>query len=1776
MKKTETLDRRGWHGWSKLKITVENRDMASFYKPYISDDSESDSDSDGYTSEESLLQVAGKRPPVSAGGPESPFQNTMVTTDSATKFETQASNNTSLFMINSRDRDANVYPQPTFFTIRLPKVYKSVKQINITQLNLLNSFFNFSASTGNTTMYVYEQGRIVTNLTTGTDMSNAVKISIRDGTYTTDTLVTELTNALNATPLFADITLAAFINGFQSSGDYSPIFNAPGTVVFDSLTQTYSYNQTTADIVARYFQSNTLGVGTVSYSYNQCLVAYYYPIVKEMIIAQQDPLPFSVVGQTVPAGFESWYYYIVFAYTGLSDPYITNIVKDTGNQAIFDAYRLQNTFQYSLVNKYNCTYNTQQGRLVINAPSLNQSIQTDLSNQYNIYLNQLISSNFGGIDDFNNQYNLIQASNAIITEFYNFIQSRFSSNFGINFGTYSAEFFSNANNQISIYNTKNRYGWNLSLTPGVSESTISSNLPAEQVPHNWPNIVIDQSKFNGLGEYATYPFVSTYTVPAFTGPSNQLFFSNAGENQFGYTDLFFPLYPTQYARTTFSSRCRQDINIMTLPRPLSNRGPGTEEVYNLGSTLTQTPLLFDVTLPPTTYILTDISGNLSFNMYTVYQSMFKSPDYMRSLDEWLANMTPQILAGQRVQPGTPSYEARPPAIDISLTTYRPYIFFQIAADKYPVEPNARFNISFYVETQDGSPFPIPIILTWYKDRGAFMADIENDLEGGFNENPRHYFQREIIPAGVSSYALVVPTLNNQQTYLMVHTQNRNNVPSSVPLRVFCTLTGTYGDYTLATQADRLDMPFNIPAIVDQFTPNNIIFQDPTTTIYDPAIFQLGYDINNVSNNLLDYIIQGNNNNNYDPINITDFLNGTSTGLRYLFNLSNGGAGQPAPNISTPMTWSLYFGSNSQNTIRDTYNVGNTVYLSSLQVPLPLGSNTRNESVLINWFQPGNPFYFQGQTSIYERFFTPAIDNTWETKISTGSIFLPCINPANASLYTDSSPVKDVNFSTIQDISGVSGMSFFLPPNQVVKMDSFLVKFAYTQPTADPAVNQFTRSLSPTSYSGQTFTNNYYRNRATEIPTSNSPQEDWDDWYLYNRRNTKLGFFYTSDIAGASTTTLSLSSAIVTMTLNEVIQVTNFQYQAGSSRTREPEWATYYSYIFDPKSNSLWDVNQINGPTYWRSTIVPADYAPTYTAADSVYPDFFLSPPEIFNYSFLPRNFGVASAVGNAVYTSSIGTFESDIPNSLTAVPFYNDPATNTWQVGSFYGLSFTDQPVLPSTSVAGAAPYAGPVGGYAWNIQPDSTIQRLDSTMGSMFYWNSKLHYETLDLQYNPATDLTLFGGYDGITEEAQDTMLFFYKNQTADADINDISGVTPYDYKAYYWGQEENTNYMAVDDQSGYNYLSYLYSVPVVPNFEYATHVRAYDPVPRFQTGLRFIGKNFTDFGKPTLQTIADEISSLNGYTPITDVQAAGFLSNLYSTNLATNVGNPIWQPYTLAISTNNAIRLSPGNFFSHEYADSLIAFNGLFSTSITFGNSFGTQGSTFHFSGYGDALNQYTSLYASTTQAYVLYTTILSTTTGQLNEYVIERYGNILPANVLNRNKITDPIPFQFLFLSELKQPYLGYYDQWGLGWNLGFKKQDTSPPKTTITSDTFIRIVQDYIYLRLNPEYDLNELGVSGKEDLAMCQDSAGQGAKYFSKIILNDFASYCRTAIQAPKNFNPALGKFDKLSCQLIDRNGNQINNVDCEYDFVLEVTEILNGPKADASLLATTANLNLFK
>jgi hypothetical protein len=1785
--------------------------METYYKPYISDDSESESDSDssGYLSEESLIDIPGRNPPIATGGPGSiKPPPRYLPAENATKFETEESKNTTLFMINSRDRDTRLYPQPTMFTLRLPRLFRNVKQITITEISLLNSFFNFATSKGNTWMYVYENGRTRIDTETGSTIKNVVKISIRDGTYNTDELVAELNNALNSTPLFADISLGDFINLFQSSGDYTILFNTPGPTVYNSLTQKYDKNQTINNIVARYFLV-VQTVGTVSYSYDQCLVAYYYPVIKESIIATNGVPEFTVPDIGDP-NF-NWYDYIVFSFQGLDDPLIKAIIEEPGNQAYFDKFRSERTFNNFLVNKYVCTYNPLQGRLVINAPSLNDSIVNDLNSNYNFFLTEqvLASGLASNLTSFSNLYSNVVNSNTSLIEFYNFIQTRFATQFGVSFGQYTDAFYSDSNNEIVLYNTNNRYGWELSLTQAVSQSSISSNITATQVPHLWPNILI------GTDKITETEFVSTIVVPEFSTLGNTLTFSNAGESQYGYFDVQFDVIPTKYKRIEFNSRCRQTISMMTIPRYQSNRSEETEETYNFS--MESTPLLYYSTGTGSNtqyYLLTDVSGNSLFNMYTIYQNMFETPDYMRAEDKWLMYMSTQILGGVRLQPANVNYEKSPPAADITLTSFRPFIFFQVNADKYLIEPNARFYISFYVEKNVNlgdldyntqKYFPVPIVITWYKDRAGFMADVADDMNNVFaKENPRHFFKRQIYGtynSNVGRTDLVTARMdvevnNDQITYFHVQLADTDNLPASIPLRVYALLTHSYGTSTIeATQVDRLDMPYDVniinsyissmsssvtdPNLTDPFNPASSQFKDPTQSIYNSSIFQLCYDTSNVSNNLLDYVIQAGNNNYYDPNNIEDYLNNISIGTRYLFNQTTNGALAPPPTISSPQQWSLFF-SSGQNIIRDTYNTSNNVYLSSLQTPGPRASD--NEFILTNWMNPFNP----NVTEEYLRPVPPASSDIYLStfQLAGGSIFLPCVN--------ETVTPADALASSTPDETGVCGIGFFLPPSEIVRLDSFLIKCVYVQPSSDNSNIGFNRFNTPLTYSGD-FTNNNYRNQTTLVDTASSDVNDWDDWYLFNRRNLKLGIFKTCDVYNLSTTLISLSSAKCTMSLEKVTQVVNYKYQTGTQRTREPDWGTYYSYKFDPAPSVKWDVIDPlwNGvSTYWRSTIVPGDTLNdrysyignitngTSTITSTIVTDYFQTIDTIENYSYLPRYFGISPSV-QYDYAS---TNTTDINNSYVAIPFYYDGASQTWKVGSFYGLSFTRMPYLPSYPLLGAAPYAGPAGMYGF-YNSSLTVQLYSTSFASFepYFWNTKITYNHLDQKYDPATDLSLFGGLSSVQTEYQDTVLFMYSNgDIPKKDIWDLSTIVTNGVVSnvvWKWGQESNSNYIAMDDQSGFNFLSYIYNEPVRrfdnvnSTIQYAIHVRGYDPIPKFTTGVRFIGKNYTDFGQVSLWEIAQEISSLGLYRPISEISSSSYLVPSTIIGFNSNIGN-----YQSTLSTNDAYRFnsSLGNYFSHEYADTLMNFNTLFSTQVVFGKKVGFNGFTSTFTGYQHAIKTYVGLYSTIRNILAEYNQVLNIASSNLNDYVEQRYGNILPSSIINRNRITDPLPFQFLFSTMLTQPYKSMYDEWGLGYNLGFNKQDTAPPRTTVTSDTFIRIVQDFIYLRLNPELNLNVMSVSGKEDRAMCQDSTAQDDKYFAKILLNNFGGICRSAVVLPKEFNPVLGKYETISCQLVDRNGQQISNVDCEYNFVLNITEITNKTKDGSSLQGTTADLNV--
>jgi hypothetical protein len=461
-------------------------------------------------------------------------------------------------------------------------------------------------------MYILEQGR--TRVENGSNVPNSVKINIRTGTYSATELVTELQFALNTVPLFDDITFDVFSSQFNASGDYSIMFNAPTPNSYNSLLKEYQTGLTRSDIVARYFQV-VQTAGNVAFNVEQCKVAYYYPAIKEMIIAQPDPVPFDVRGISIPTGFDSWYSYLVFGFTGLDDPSVQAILNMPGNIAIFENYRAQHTFNQFLVNKYTCKYDTTRGRLTIAAPSLCDSLTTDINAFYNTALSGLVASNgFTNLATFYQSYSNALNSNASLAEYYDFIQLQFSKYFGVSLAQYSALFYANTCNEINIYNTCNQYGWKLSFSADVFATQLNEFPPPTQQPILWSNIL-------NYFAFDTNEFVSTLSVSSF-GMNEMLEFPGSGPDTFGYTDTIFPVWPGRYNRVLFTTKCRQNISLMTIPRYENNRGAGTDMSFPYLLQPTDTNPVPDklkflyepyFSFPPgysTFYIKTDISGKL--------------------------------------------------------------------------------------------------------------------------------------------------------------------------------------------------------------------------------------------------------------------------------------------------------------------------------------------------------------------------------------------------------------------------------------------------------------------------------------------------------------------------------------------------------------------------------------------------------------------------------------------------------------------------------------------------------------------------------------------------------------------------------------------------------------------------------------------------------------------------------------------------------------------------------------------------------------------------------------------------------------------------------------------------------------------------------------------------------------------------------------------------------------------------------------------------------------
>ena len=136
--------------------------------------------------------------------------------------------------------------------------------------------------------------------------------------------------------------------------------------------------------------------------------------------------------------------------------------------------------------------------------------------------------------------------------------------------------------------------------------------------------------------------------------------------------------------------------------------------------------------------------------------------------------------------------------------------------------------------------------------------------------------------------------------------------------------------------------------------------------------------------------------------------------------------------------------------------------------------------------------------------------------------------------------------------------------------------------------------------------------------------------------------------------------------------------------------------------------------------------------------------------------------------------------------------------------------------------------------------------------------------------------------------------------------------------------------------------------------------------------------------------------------------------------------------------------------------------------------------------------------------------------------------------------------------------------MGYNLGFEKEDTEY-STVQRATSFFKILDDYIYLRMNPEFTMNRMDTTALENLSVTHEPTGTVNQYAAKLLLAQFGNYATTIIQNPIQFNPVLQSLDRLSFQWTDTAGTTLNNNECEWNAVVQIQERITAPKVGSTI-----------
>jgi len=313
-----------------------------------------------------------------------------------------------LFSFKSINRDAEVYPLSTFFTLKTPRTYKNVTQIQIVQINFqyfANSVPDLSGVERQILNYLSTVGFDISacatcfNITsslTGVGFSEVGRTNpvdpgqalvhvahVSPGNYDAPGLIAELDKQTNKTPPFRIVSYADHRSRFKATRTLTHLFNPPGVWVYNSQTGAFSDSMSHDDLVKSYFPNITV-TSTSAPTDQEVFVAYFYPVLKEALQDKFASLFLDLQGQPLQTVRTR----VVQHYEGLSSPDYFYYNLCVANVPYLKTFRRSLTFEYYPVHRYAWNHDPYSNRVSVVHTDLHPSLQQDIQMTYNTAFQQ--------------------------------------------------------------------------------------------------------------------------------------------------------------------------------------------------------------------------------------------------------------------------------------------------------------------------------------------------------------------------------------------------------------------------------------------------------------------------------------------------------------------------------------------------------------------------------------------------------------------------------------------------------------------------------------------------------------------------------------------------------------------------------------------------------------------------------------------------------------------------------------------------------------------------------------------------------------------------------------------------------------------------------------------------------------------------------------------------------------------------------------------------------------------------------------------------------------------------------------------------------------------------------------------------------------------------------------------------------------------------------------------------------------------------------------------